>query len=140
MPDSNEIAIHVLEQKRDELVAESRAQIEELNRAIQRLKGGRGNPSPIVEYPEVKPGQWRGMDIKSALVAYLNERPGGVLTTRVAADLARGGVELGKKRSDPRRYVRITIGNNRKVFNYDENTDTVRLFSEVKPEAKRAAG
>lgn len=136
----SDAAIQILEQRRDQLLAEARAQAEELNRAIQRLKGAKGNPSPLLEFPEVRPGQWRGMDIKSALVAYLNERPGGVLTTRVAADLVRGGVEFGKKRSDPRRYVRITIGNNRKVFAYDETTDTVRLLAEQKPEGKRAAG
>src|SRR6185437_10443980 len=95
----NETAIQILEQRAQQILADAKAQANEIYQAIARLRGAKGVPSTAtISFPEVRPGQWRGMDLRAAMIQYLNERPGGVLTTRVASDLVRGGVEVGKKK------------------------------------------
>lgn len=140
MVDGNEAAIALLEQRANQILEDARAQAQELRQAAARLRSGKHADLPQPhEYPEIRPGQWRGVDIRSALISYLNERPGGVITTRVAADLVKGGIEIkSKKKSEARRIVRVTIGNNRKIFDYDETTDTVKLVTERPTHVKRA--
>jgi hypothetical protein len=70
----------------------------------------------------VKEGQFKGMDISSALEAYLHERGGRPIEIeKIAQDLEIAGVKLGKTRP---RYIinlRITASNNR-AFRYADHT------------------
>ena len=76
---------------------------------------------------KVTPGEFRGLEIKSAMQAYLSQRGGGpVKRDRIAVDLAIAGVDLGTPKRHAR-HIKITANNNKSLFFYDEDTDTVRL-------------
>lgn len=123
-------AIRALESRLAELDAEA----EEIKTSIALLKGAAVGPREVQRHPSVRPGQFAGMKRSEALRAYLNERPGGVVFTKVLNDLLLGGLEKTKEQRDNRRYLTVTITQNPDLFERDPDTDVVRL----KPEKKKA--
>lgn len=142
-PSNANLAIKILEQKIEEIDREAEAQKSELRDNIARLRGtyvaSTATQAPErVSHPAVRPGQYQGMSRKSALQAYLNERPGKVLVTKVAADLMAGGAPMGKDPKRYRRYLRVTITQNPKTFIYEEESDTVSLREQAHQQSKRS--
>lgn len=127
------LAVQILEEKIADIEREAEAQKAELRANIARLKGEKVSSDAIYApprasgHPQVRPNQYAGMNRKSALQAYLNERPGPVLVTKASVDLMAGGAPMGKDPKRYRRYLRTTITQNPKTFHYDENSDTVSL-------------
>ena len=139
------LAIKILEQKIEEIDRDAEAQKAELRDNIARLRGtfaGESHAAAVerTHHPAVRPGQYQGMSRKSALQAYLNERPGKVLVTKAAADLMAGGAPMGKDSKRYRRYLRVTITQNPKTFVYEEQSDTVSLREQVHQQSKRVVG
>lgn len=69
------------------------------------------------------------MKLSTAVQAYLSERNRGpVLLSQVVKDLTTAGVLVGKHRELPdTRDLRLLCANNRKRFQYDSHSDTIRL-------------
>jgi hypothetical protein len=83
--------------------------------------------------PPVRAGMYFGMDIGSAMQAYLTDRGGGpIKRKKIAIDLALAEAKMGDP-SRHERHVKITANNNRGIFRYDEDTDTVALVSHSPP-------
>ena len=80
-----------------------------------------------VKSAEGRSRQYLGMNSRSALQAYLNERRNRWSDIKQATeDLIYGGVRVGMVQGREERALRIMISNNRRVFEYDCDPDVKR--------------
>lgn len=128
----NDKAISILQEARVRLVKE----IEEIDRSIAQLQGQSFAPRPTNGTPKpstITPGQYSGIEIATALQAYLVERGRVAVPLKEAIrDLADAGTKtIAKYADDPegqaRKYLTITIRNNKKIFGFDKAKDEVWL-------------
>jgi hypothetical protein len=132
--------LEILKKSREELIANHRKDLAELDRVIASLEG---KPSPSsmqpgpIQQPPTRSGKYRTFNLVSAIQSYLAERGGGPISVaELAQELIAEGAMVGKrghpKRVPSTRDIRITISNNgRKKFAYDVHRDTVAIRSEV---------
>jgi hypothetical protein len=120
--------IEVLREHRARLAEE----LAEIESAIAKLEGSPIQPAED-QVCGVRPGHYAGMEISVALQAYLLERGRGpVPMKRVIRDLAIGDTKTVNKYKDDldgqaRKYVTITIRNNKPIFGFDKPNDVVWL-------------
>ena len=124
-----DLVLETLEEKRRQLRADFEAQIRVLDEAIANIKKSRLAKNEIGsdKLPVVIPREYSGMGMAAALQAYLNKSKGGPISVaRAAVDLALGGINMGNPERHERN-LKICISNNRRLFVYDRDDNTVRL-------------
>ena len=148
--------VEILEEARRKLLIE----LEEIERSIAQLKGLPASASPAnrrphprdyrqryqvlkdernralsTEAPTVRPGQFKGMEMSAALQAYLLERKEPAPLPKALMDLAVAGTKTVSKYANDlngqaRKYLTITIRNNKEIFGFDKKKDVVWLLGE----------
>ena len=132
----SEIAIRSLEESRSRMVEGFNRDLAEIDTAIAQLRAvngsGSGNSEAWKADIQVRAGQYKGMDLRPALEAYLLERGGGPVDIREAVkDLALAGADLGQTKERYVRNVRITVSNSRVLRYGDRGKNTVELANRM---------
>jgi hypothetical protein len=131
----SEIAIRSLKEARLRMIEGYNRDLADIDAAIAQLQAANGNGTNEAWKTEipVRPGQYKGMDLRPALEAYLLERAGGPVDIRQAVkDLDLAGADLGKTKERYVRNVRITVSNSKALRYGDRGKNTVELADRMR--------
>lgn len=122
-------ALNIMLRRESELEAELK-HVREVKATLMQASAGANTVPPVVK------GQYQGMDMSSALEAYLKSRPGmRIPIAKVTEDLTIGGAKLGTR---PEHNLKITVSNHKKLVRRDPVTWDIWLApADVEPPRKR---
>lgn len=133
----NHRGVEILRRERQRLIEEHLKALADLDNSIEHLLRLTGETPPKSSSVPIKPGQYAGMKGPVALRAYLSERAGEeIAIAKILSDLEVGGASLGSP-DRHERNLKIGISNNSRMFEFDEEKQTVRLIPGTGPKTRK---